>query len=62
MHALATQRGLKKARGGFVHVPFLPEQGTPNLSLEVLINALRLAVLAALTTSVDVAAVAGAIS
>jgi pyroglutamyl-peptidase len=62
MHALATQRGLKKTCGGFIHVPFLPEQGTPSLPLEILINALRLAVSTALTTSGDIAAGAGAIS
>jgi pyroglutamyl-peptidase len=62
MHALATQRGLKKTRGGFIHVPLLPEQGEPSLPLELLINALRLAVSTALTTSRDIAAGAGAIS
>jgi pyroglutamyl-peptidase len=62
MHALATQRGMKKARGGFIHVPFLPEQGTPNLPLEVVVSALRLAVATALETPQDIAAGAGAIS
>lgn len=62
MHALATQRGLKKSRGGFIHVPFLPEQGFPYLSLEVVISALRVAVATALQTERDIAAGAGAIS
>ena len=62
MHALATQRGLKKTRGGFIHVPLLPEQGTPCLPLDLVISALRLAVAMALQTERDVAAGAGAIS
>jgi pyroglutamyl-peptidase len=62
MHALATQCELKMTRGGFIHVPFLPAQGTPNLSLDTLIKALRICVLAGLTQQVDIAAGAGAIS
>ena len=62
MHALATQRGLKKTRGGFIHVPWLPEQGSPHLSLDVMVLALRLAIAAALQTERDIAVGAGAIS
>ena len=62
MHMLATQRGLKKTRGGFIHVPFLPEQGAPHLPLEVMVSALRLAVATALQTERDIPAGAGAIS
>jgi pyroglutamyl-peptidase len=62
MHVLATQRGLSKTRGGFIHVPFLPAQGTPNLPLEVVISALRIAVATALVTERDIPAGAGAIS
>jgi pyroglutamyl-peptidase len=62
MHALATQRGFNKTRGGFIHVPLLPEQGEPSLPLEVVISALRLAVATALQTKQDVTAGAGAIS
>ena len=62
MHALATQRGLKKSRGGFMHVPFLPEQGLPHLPLDVMVSALRVAVVTALQTEHDVVAGAGAIS
>ena len=62
MHALATQRGLKRTRGGFIHVPFLPEQGSPALALDVMVSALRLAVATALGTPHDIAAGAGAIS
>ncbi|MDD5954080.1 MAG: pyroglutamyl-peptidase I [Firmicutes bacterium] len=31
-------------RAGFIHVPYLPEQGTPNLSLEKIIQALTAAI------------------
>lgn len=33
-------------RVGFIHVPYLPEQGTPNLPLEKITTALRSAILA----------------
>lgn len=62
MHALATRRGLSKTRGGFIHVPLIPEQGSPALPLDTLIGALRVAVATALTTSTDRAVAAGAIS
>jgi pyroglutamyl-peptidase len=44
MHALHGKRGV---RGGFIHVPLLPEQakaGQPSLPLEVMIEAVALAV------------------
>ena len=62
MHALATQPRLKKTRGGFIHVPWLPEQGSPNLPLEVVVSALRLAIATALQTQRDISAGAGVIS
>jgi pyroglutamyl-peptidase len=62
MHALKRQRNAPAARGGFVHVPLLPEQGEPCLPLEDQIAALRLAVQCALQTTVDVVEVAGAVS
>jgi pyroglutamyl-peptidase len=62
MHALATQRGLDKTRGGFIHVPFLPEQGAPSLPLDMLISALRLGLATALQTERDIAAGAGTLS
>lgn len=43
MHALANNRLLRRTRGGFVHVPWLPEQGTPNMLLEDVVRGLRLA-------------------
>jgi pyroglutamyl-peptidase len=62
MHALATQRGFKGTRGGFIHVPYVPEQGAPNMPLPDMVKGLRLAVACALTTPVDIAQSAGAIS
>lgn len=53
MRALARRKGV---RGGFVHVPFLPEQaarGEPSLALDTMIEALAVAVEVALTTKRD---------
>ena len=38
------------ARGGFIHVPFLPEQGAPSMQLNDIVSGLRLAVETALIT------------
>lgn len=48
MHALAQHPDLKAVRGGFIHVPYLPSQGLPNLPLTDTILGLRLAVACAL--------------
>lgn len=50
MHALGERSGV---RGGFLHIPYLPEQaarhpGAPSLSLEVAIEGVRIALQAAL--------------
>ncbi len=62
MHALATRRGLKRTRGGFIHVPYLPEQGVPHMTLEEIVRGLRVAVAAALATTHDLKKGAGALS
>ena len=62
MHALATQPDFKLARGGFIHVPYMPDQGKPYMPLADMVQGLRLAVACALTTTVDIAQSAGAIS
>lgn len=62
MHALATHRRFKQVRGGFIHVPFLPEQGSPSMPLELVVQGLRLAVACALATPQDIARGAGAIN
>lgn len=53
MHLLATGRGLRGVRGGFVHVPWLPEQGQPSMSLSAVVRGLQVAVRAALAHRVD---------
>jgi pyroglutamyl-peptidase len=62
MHELATRRGFKRCRGGFVHVPWLPGQGQPNMATEELVRGLRVAIAAALATTTDIAQGAGAVS
>ena len=63
MHRLATEPALARTRGGFVHVPLLPEQGTPSLALEDQVKGLRAAIAAALTQREgDLRQAAGAIS
>ena len=62
MHQLATGRGLKKMRGGFVHVPYLPEQGTPCMPMDEMVRGLRVALRCALSRSVDTVHSAGAVS
>jgi pyroglutamyl-peptidase len=62
MHALARRRSI---RGGFVHVPFLPQQaarqcGAPSLELETMIEAARICLRVALTTGEDLHYAAGA--
>jgi len=61
-HALQTRR--KRVRGGFVHVPYLPEQaahhpGAPSLTLAVMIKAVQLCLQVALTTTTDAHYAAG---
>jgi pyroglutamyl-peptidase len=60
MHALATRRELKHTRGGFIHVPWLLEQGTPGMALDDIVRGLRLALRCALQVDKDAALGAGA--
>lgn len=60
MRTLATRRTLRHTRGGFVHVPWLPEQGTPSMALDDIVRGLRLAVQCALRVRQDEALAAGA--
>jgi len=58
MHTLA-QRGVAAARGGFIHIPYLPEQaarhpGAPSLALDTLIAGLRVAIATTLSTQADI--------
>jgi len=59
MHRLASHAGLGHVRGGFVHVPWLPEQGTPNMPLDDIVRGLRLALRCALSCQQDIALAAG---
>ncbi|UJB30374.1 pyroglutamyl-peptidase I [Chromobacterium sp. Beijing] len=61
MHALAGT----PARGGFIHIPYLPEQaaahpGAPSMSLETIVAGLRLALETALTATTDIVETGGA--
>jgi len=61
MHELRRKRGV---RGGFIHVPFLPEQakpGQPSLPLEMMVEAVGVAVAVALATRRDLRAAGGQI-
>jgi pyroglutamyl-peptidase len=60
MHTIAANPELRHTRGGFVHVPWLPEQGTPNMALDDVVRGLRVAVRAALTTPQDTLLAGGA--
>lgn len=64
MHTLKSQPG---ERGGFMHVPLLPEQaavrpGQPSLALETMVQGTRVALAAALATRVDLHASGGAVA
>jgi pyroglutamyl-peptidase len=61
MHRLATGRGLRATRGGFIHVPLLPEQGTPSLPLADMVEGLRVGIRTALTTQGDARVGGGAL-
>ncbi|MCK9687630.1 pyroglutamyl-peptidase I [Scleromatobacter humisilvae] len=64
MHRLATTPALAHARGGFVHVPYTPDQvatkpGTPSMPLSAQIEGIRHALRSALLTRTDVRETAG---
>lgn len=64
MHRLATEPALKGARGGFVHVPHLPEQsaripGVPSMALTTQIEGIKILIEIALTVKEDVREGAG---
>ena len=52
---------LKAVRGGFVHVPWLPGQGTPAMALDDMVRGIAVALRCALTTQADIARGAGAL-
>jgi pyroglutamyl-peptidase len=59
MHRIATRPVATGMRGGFIHVPYLPEQaarlpGQPSMALETMVAALRLAATTSLSVHEDV--------
>jgi pyroglutamyl-peptidase len=57
----------KDIRGGFIHIPFIPEQivrnpGQPSMSLELIVKGLELSIEAAVLNEKDILAVGGEIS
>lgn len=60
MHHLA-RSGPPGARGGFIHLPWLPGQGEPSLPLAQMVQGLRLAIACALATTADIRAEGGAL-
>ena len=62
MHVLKIQRGRPKARGGFVHVPYLPGMGLPCMPLDEMVRGVRVAITAALDTQDDALLGAGALN
>lgn len=44
LHALATDPALRGTRGGFVHVPWLPEQGEPCMALGDVVRGLQVVI------------------
>ena len=64
MHRLATDAALANARGGFVHVPFTPQQvagksGVPSMPLASQVEGIRALLRSALATRADVRESAG---
>lgn len=51
MHRLATVPALGGARGGFIHLPLLPEQGSPSMPLAQMVHGVRTGIRAALGTA-----------
>ena len=60
MHDLQRRRALVGVRGGFIHLPALPKDGTPSMSLEEMRTGLRIAIESALATPQDIKIGAGA--
>lgn len=65
MHELQTK--YTSVRGGFIHIPFLPDQTAmkpeqPSMALDTIINGLRMAIAAAILNQTDLKAAGGQIS
>lgn len=68
MHRIATRPVAGGLRGGFIHIPLLPEQaarlpgGLPSMSLEAMVAALRIAVRTSLALREDIREGGGALN
>ena len=62
MHSLKKQRGVQTSRGGFIHLPYLPDQGVPNMQLTDMVSGLRIGIECALNTTKDRAIGAGSLN
>ncbi|MES2939705.1 MAG: pyroglutamyl-peptidase I [Pseudomonadota bacterium] len=62
MHELATDPQWRGVRGGFVHVPWLPEQGQPSMRADEIARGLRVAIATALARRDDIRMEAGALN
>lgn len=62
MHLLAKRSKVARIRGGFIHVPWMPGQGSPSMALADMVRGLKVATGCALMTSVDTAHGAGRVS
>ncbi|MCR2821700.1 pyroglutamyl-peptidase I [Lederbergia panacisoli] len=62
MHYL--EKNAPHVRGGFIHIPFIPEQtiekNAPSLSLDVIVNGLKIAALVAANEKEDIREIGGA--
>jgi pyroglutamyl-peptidase len=62
MHELATRHEFGHARGGLIHVPWVPGQGQPSMRLDEIVRGLRVAISCALVTLEDIRKEAGGLS
>ena len=56
------KKAARAPRGGFIHVPYLPDQGAPHMELDSMVRGLRAACACALDTDRDLVRGAGAVS
>ncbi|RAT94910.1 pyroglutamyl-peptidase I [Brevibacillus sp. Leaf182] len=67
MHYLAENEKKASVRGGFIHIPYLPEQaarqaGQPSMALETIVKGLRLAIETTISNDRDIVMEGGQIS
>jgi pyroglutamyl-peptidase len=62
MHTLKKQPEKAKARGGFIHLPYLPGQGLPCMPLSEITRGLRVALTCAVNTQCDALIGAGSLN